>query len=105
MAPAAARRERQRAGHFSPGAVSPAAERYRRYRARKRSGKRIVGVEVDYWELVDALCGCGKLQQWDEGNGRLVAAALGRVVADWIHDFATCGGVDSARLGKFSKLK
>ena len=62
-----------------PGART-AAERQRRHRQRRRSGRGVLRVEVDLTALADALVEAGWLAAWDAENADALAAAVGRLL-------------------------
>jgi hypothetical protein len=63
--------------------ASPAAVRLRRYRARQRSGRVLLRVEVAEVELVEVLVAAGYVDEYRAADRQVVAAAVTRVLADW----------------------
>src|SRR5690606_39989220 len=62
---------------YGGGAMSAtAAERARRYRARRRCGRRIARIEIDAFEVADLLVEAGFLEAWDAEDPRAVDRAL-----------------------------
>jgi hypothetical protein len=64
-------------------ARSPSADRKRRYRARQRRGRVVVGVEVDRDAVLLALLASGRLGEAEALQPDQVAAALGDVIEQW----------------------
>jgi hypothetical protein len=60
--------------------MSTAADRLRLHRARQRSGKMVLSVEVDRWRHVDLLQRVGLLREWDEMDRRKIEAATARLL-------------------------
>jgi hypothetical protein len=62
---------------------SPAAQRQRRARARRRNGHVIRRVDVDEHALATALIASGRLSEAEALRSDLVERELGRLIADW----------------------
>jgi hypothetical protein len=65
-----------------PARPSPAAERTRRWRERRREGRAVLYVEVaDPFELADALVDYGLLQEWNVDDRAAVADAVAELLS------------------------
>lgn len=62
---------------------NPAAERQRRYRARQRSGRRVVEVEIDGFDVLATLIDRRLLSEEEARDDAKVSRALSRIVSDW----------------------
>lgn len=58
-----------------------AAERARRYRARRRCGRRIARIEIDAFEVADLLVEAGFLEAWDAEDPQAVDRALSLMIS------------------------
>jgi hypothetical protein len=63
--------------------VKPEALRRRRYRARRRSGRILLRVEVSEVELVEVLVAAGYVDEHRAADRQAVEAAAARGLADW----------------------
>jgi len=63
-------------------APSPAAERQRRYRERRRRGVLIAWAELTP-ECIEAMIARGRLPAADTTDARSLGAAVSRLVAEW----------------------
>ena len=66
----------------SPCNTSPAAERQRRYRRRRKCGLLVATAEVPI-QVAEALVGRGLLAEGDVSNPKRLGAALARVGEKW----------------------
>ncbi len=69
-----------------------AAERQRRYRARRRNAI-LVRAEMERFGFVEALVEAGRLGQWDEDDREAIDQAVTTILSDW-HVSVTRNGVD-----------
>jgi hypothetical protein len=63
-----------------PARPSPAAERNRRWRQRARNGRVVLPIEIDQFEVADALVDAGLLEQWSADDRVAIAAAVERLL-------------------------
>src|SRR5262249_37571031 len=57
-----------------------AAERLRAHRNRRRAGRVVLHIEVNFFELSDALVSAGLVPQWDAEDKAAVAAGVERAL-------------------------
>jgi len=71
-----------------PLSTTPGALRSRRSRQRQKElrlrGRVVLRVEVDLFELADALVETGHLGQWDCEHRAKIEQAASRLLADWV---------------------
>ena len=65
--------------------MSPAARRTARSRERKRAGRRVIGVEVNFAEVSEQLIEAGLLDWSDAETDAAVKAALEKAIHAWCH--------------------
>jgi hypothetical protein len=58
-------------------------ERQARWRARRRLGRRVVTVDLDELDVIEALIASGRLDEAAALNPQAVADAIGEVVSEW----------------------
>lgn len=68
---------------------SAGAVRCRRFRQRRRRGLAILPVEVDLFQVVDALIEAGAVAEDDSEDRVKVAAAVARIVHEWAKKIVT----------------